>query len=328
MVRFAVIGTNFITDNFIEALKECKNAALVAIYSRNITRAKEYANKHGAKLVFDKLEDLADCDQVDVVYVASPNSLHFSQSIIMLNNKKHVLCEKSIASNSKELTQMLNTACNNNVILLEAMRSAFDPEFLAIAKNLDKLGVIRRATLFYCKYSSRYDNFKKGIIENAFNPELSNGSLMDIGVYCVHALVKLFGLPKEIVATGIMLENGIDGSGTILAEYDEMQAELIYSKIANSYMPSEIQGEEATMIIDSITKPKDIVIRYRNGKEETIHIKKQQNNMYYEIEELVSLIEHSKTAKEHNQYSIMELKIMDEARRQMGIVFPADKEIK
>lgn len=324
MVRYAVIGTNFITDQFIEVTKECDNIELKAVYSRDINRAKEYAKINGADLAFDSLLDLANCDEIDMVYIASPNSLHCSQSIQMLSNKKHVLCEKSIATNSEELGRMLKTAAENKVVLLEAMRTVYDPGFLEIEKNLYKLGKIRRATFYYCKYSSRYDNFKNGIVENAFKPEFSNGALMDIGVYCVHALARLFGEPKEMKAEGVMLSNGIDGAGTIIANYGEMQAELLYSKIANSYVPSEIQGEDATMVIDMISEPSELNIYYKNGEKERISIDKKQNNMYYEANEMVRLIESMGNEKDYNQYSVIEMKMMDEARKQMGIRFPAD----
>lgn len=325
MIRYAVIGTNFITDRFIESTKECDNIKFHGVYSRDINRAREYGDKNGAKLVFDKLNDLAECDEIDMVYIASPNSFHCSQSILMLKSKKHVLCEKPIASNSKELKKMIKAASDNNTILLEAMRTVYDPGFLEIEKNLNKLGKIRRANFYYCKYSSRYDNFKKGVIENAFKPELSNGALMDIGVYCVHALARLFGAPNEVKAQSIILENGIDGAGTIIAKYDEMQADLMYSKIADSYIPSEIQGEDGTMVIDMISEPKDITIYYRDGRKEKISVDKKQNNMYYEAMEMVRLIENPNYEKDYNKYSLIELNIMDEVREQTGIHFPADR---
>ncbi len=324
MVRFAVIGTNKITDNFIEAANQCKGFELVAVYSRTKERALEYAHKHDAPLVYDDLDELAASKEIDAVYVASPNSFHAEQSIKMLNGKKHVLCEKTIASNSKELGEMLKAAQDNGVILLEAMRSVFDPGFKAIEEHLSKLGTIRRVTFQYCQYSSRYDNFKKGIIENAFNPVFSNGALMDIGVYCIHPLVKLFGMPEKLWADAVILENGVDGAGTIMVKYKNMQGELIYSKIANSSLPSQIQGEKGCMLIKEIPDTREITITYNDGQEEHIQINKYHNNMYYEVEEFIRLIQTNGNAQEHNQYSIMELNIMDEVRRQMGITFPAD----
>lgn len=324
MVKFAVIGTNFVTDSFMEAGSRCKGFKVQAVYSRTMNRAKEYAGKYGIEECYDSLEALALAEHIDAVYVASPNALHASQSIQMMKAGKHVLCEKTIASNSKELEEMLRTADENGVILLEAMRPVFDPGFEAIKKYLPKIGKVRRATFQYCQYSRRYDNFKKGIVENAFKPELSNGALMDIGVYCVHPLVKLFGMPKEISAHGLKLSTGADASGTIVAMYEEMQAELMYAKITQAALPSQIQGEEGSMIIREIPDTTSIELVKRNGEREVIEISKEENNMYYEIKEFIRLIEEGADAKEHNRYSVWELKVMDEARRQMGIKFPAD----
>ena len=266
---------------------------------------------------------------MEAVYVASPNALHAEQSIKMLNAGKHVLCEKSIASNERELRAMLEAAKRNHVIIMEAMRSVFDPGFAAIQENLPKLGKIRRATIQYCQYSGRYDKFKNGIIENAFNPELSNGSLMDIGVYCVHPMVKLFGKPDEILAAGIRLHNGVDGMGTIVAKYEEqgMLAELIYAKITDSVLPTQIQGEEGCMLIEEIHNACKLTIWYRDKRQEEILIEKidPDNNRNYQIEEFIRAAESGKGAGEHNQYSLWEMQVMDEARRQMGIVFPADE---
>jgi predicted dehydrogenase len=326
MIRFAVIGTNKITDKFIEAASLCKEFKLAAVYSRTKERAIEFGSKYGVSLVYDDLDKLAASKEVDAVYVASPNSFHAFQSIKMMNGKKHVLCEKTIASNKKELEEMIKASRDNGVILLEAMRSVFDPGFKMIEDNLCKLGTIRRATFQYCQYSSRYDNFKKGIIENAFNPIFSNGALMDIGVYCVHPLVKLFGMPKKVWANAVILENGVDGAGTIMLQYEGMQGELIYSKITNSALPSQIQGEKGCMIIKEIPDIKEVVIVYNNGDKEEISVtNKCHNNMYYEVEEFIRLIEAKERAEVHNRCSVMELEVMDEARRQMGIKFPADK---
>lgn len=328
-MNFAIIGTNFISDWFMTAGKECDKLHVQAVYSRTMEKGEAFAAKYGIEDCYDSLEELAAADNVDAVYVASPNALHARQSIMMLNAGKHVLCEKSIASNEKELLAMLEAAKKNHVIIMEAMRSVLDPGFAAIKENLPKIGKIRRATIQYCQYSSRYDKFKNGIIENAFKPELSNGSLMDIGVYCVHPMVKLFGKPDQIVTSCVKLDNGVDGMGTILAKYEEqgILVELIYSKITDSILPTQIQGEAGSMLIEQIYNANKLKIRYRDKSWEEIDVEKinPDNNMYYEIEEFIRLAESGESADEHNQYSIWEMQVMDEARRQMGIVFPADQ---
>lgn len=243
MIRFATIGTNFVVKWFLEAAAKSSDLLYVASYSREEEKAKAFAEEFGACRYCTDLQELAESKDVDAVYIASPNSLHFEQSILILSHGKHVMCEKTITSNRMELNKLIEIAEKNNVVLLEAMRSVFAPAFTVIQENLNRLGTIRRASFQFCQYSSRYDKFKNGIVENAFNPSFSNGALMDIGVYCIHPLVKLFGMPQKIISDAIFLYNGVDGAGTILVRYEGMQAELTYSKISDGYIPSQIQGE-------------------------------------------------------------------------------------
>lgn len=324
MIRFGVIGTNFITDRFLKAGECCGEFKLVAVYSRTMERAKEYAQVHGAKYAFDTLETLAECEEVDAVYVASPNACHAKQSILMMEHGKHVLCEKAVASNSRELEEVLAAAEKAQVVFLEAVRQIYMPGFQAIQENLHKLGTIRRASFSYCKYSSRYDNYKNGIIENAFNPNLSNGSLMDIGVYGVHMLGAFFGMPERIQSAGLKLSNGVDGEGTILAEYAGMLAEVTYSKISDLNIPAQIQGENGTMLIEQMTEPVKLTIISRDGSEEVIELPETEPPMVHEIRKFAELAEAGTVYHKYLENSRIEMKIIDEARRQQGIVFPAD----
>ena len=334
MIRFGIIGTNFITDNLLAAAQKCPEFQLKAVYSRSMDRAREFAAKYGAELTFDDLEAFASCKEIDAVYVASPNCFHAPQSILMMEHGKHVLCEKPVASNLKEFQEMKAASQRNGVVLLEAMRSLHTPAFAAIRDNLEKLGTIRRVSFDFSKYSSRYDKFKKGIIENAFNPALSNSALMDIGVYCVAPLVALWGMPDRIASSSIILHNGMEGAGTIIAEYKGgakegaavMQAELLYSKITDSKVPNQIQGEEGSMVIDSISTPQEVTILYRNGEKEILELPKVSNNMCYEIAAFIELVKKQQSDHIWNSYSEMEMRVMDEVRRQQGICFPADME--
>lgn len=328
-MNFGIIGTNFISDWFVEAGHRCQGFQAQAVCSRTMEKGSAFAQKHGIPDCYDSLEDLAAAENVDAVYIASPTCCHAAQSIQMMKAGKHVICEKPVASNEAELRAMLKAAEENHVVFLEAMKSVLNPAFDAIQANLPKLGKIRRSTFQMCQYSSRYDNYKNGIIENAFRPELSNGSLMDVGVYCVHPTVKLLGKPDRILAAGTKLSNGVDGMGTILAVYEEagMQAEMMFSKITDSPWPSQIQGEEGTMYIERLPIITKVWIRYRDKREEEIafELEDPSNCMNYEIAEFMRMIENKESAKEHNQYSIWEMQVMDEARRQIGIVFPADQ---
>lgn len=320
-MRIAIIGTGKITHNFIDAARKVEGIQLVAVFSRSQEKGAAYASEHGLSYVFTSMQDLASSSEVDAVYIASPNSCHSVQAIELLNAGKHVLCEKPIASNHTEASQMYEAAKENRVVLLEAMRPVFDPGFAKIKELLPRLGTIRRAQFAMNQYSSRYDNFKRGVIENAFNPALSNAALMDIGVYCLHPMVRLFGKPEKVVAESVFLENGMEGIGTALLRYPTMLGEIQYSKITNGTMPSQIQGEDALMLIDAIQHTKRIELIYRDGRREEFLIEKEENNMYYEAEEFARLVHENCVEHEYKESSLAEMEVMDEIRRVAGIEF-------
>ncbi|MBB6454952.1 putative dehydrogenase [Salirhabdus euzebyi] len=326
MIRFGVIGTNWITTRFLDAASNIEDFSLVAVYSRTEQKAEEFAEKHGATLTFTSIEKFAASKEIDAVYIASPNSFHAEQAIICMNAGKHVMCEKPLASNVKEVVKMVEAAKKNGVLLMEALKTSFLPNFISIQDNLHKIGKVRRFFASYCQYSSRYDAYKQGTVLNAFNPKFSNGALMDIGVYCIYPLVVLFGEPKSIKANGIMLSSGVDGEGSVLLQYEEMDAIIMYSKIADSYVSSEIQGEDGNIIIDQINNLGKVEIKYRDGRVEDITQTQHDNTMFYEAKEFIDLIKHHKTESTRNSFnhSLLTAKISEQVRKQNGIVYPAD----
>lgn len=325
MIRFATIGTNFVVDWFLECAKKCNELEYVGTYSRDIKKAEQFGNKYGSYLFFDDLEELALSDKIEAVYIASPNSKHYEQAMLMIENGKHVLLEKPMASNAKEAELLIKAAKNNNVVLMEAMRTVFDPGFQTIESALKEIGTVRRATFQYCQYSSRYDKFKNGIVENPFKPELSNGALMDIGVYCVHPMIRLFGMPRQIQAQAVILPDSIDGEGTIIAKYDGMLAEMVYSKISDSKTPSQIQGEKGSIVIKEISNPREVTIYFRDGSVKEYDIPYCELDLEYEAVKWIQMIMECDYTDSQSRYSLMALKVMDEARKQQNIIFPADK---
>ena len=323
-MNFAVVGTNFITDWLLEAGKLCPEFLLKAVYSRTIDRAKEYAGIHGAKYAFDKLEDICNCDEIDAVYVASPISFHAKQSMKFMHAGKHVLCEKPIASNSNELRKMLQCSGDNNVVLLEAMRPQFSPVLRKIESLLESLGTIRYANINFCQYSSRYDRFLLGEDVSTFNPKFSNGALMDLGCYCIHVMLRLFGPPKKIHSCKVSLANGFDATGVILADYEDKIVMLNYSKVSDTLGLSEIQGEKGILQFKQPSNLKEVYLTKRGGKTERIVMDAVQQDMMYELQAFINYVKNPEGLSVHQGYSLEVMKIMDEARRQCGIIFDAD----
>lgn len=327
MIRFGIIGTNWITDRLVDAGKNLNDFHIAAIYSRSKENAKDFASRYGIRETFTNLDEMAKSDKIDAVYIASPNSLHANQAITFMNHGKHVLCEKPLASNTAEIDSMIEAAKANQVLLMEAMKTTLLPNFKNIQQNLHKLGKIRRYVGNFSKYSSRYDAYKEGTILNAFKPEFSNGSLMDLGVYCIYPMVVLFGEPKGVKASSYLLETQVDGEGSLLIEYDEMDAVIMHSKISNSYSPSEIIGEDGSMIINNISEPTEIEIRYKDGTIENISKQDERPSMYYELKEFIDLLKQGKFESEINSHthSRMTSEIIEMARKQTGVLYPADK---
>ncbi|MFD1778528.1 Gfo/Idh/MocA family protein [Fredinandcohnia salidurans] len=327
MVRVGIIGTNWITERLLEAVKSVEDFELSAVYSRTRERAEEFADKYEIETTFTNLEEMAASSNIDAVYIATPNAYHAEQSILFLQNGKHVLCEKPLAANATEVKKMIETAKEHNVLLMEAMKSTLLPNFKAIQNNLHKIGRVRKFFSSYCQYSSRYDKYKEGIILNAFNPIFANGALMDLGTYCLYPLVTLFGEPKDIKATSVMLESGVDGEGSVLLQYEDKEAVVMYSKISNSHLPTEIQGENGSMIIDKLHTAEDVEIRYNDGSIEKLTVEQPYPAMYYEVKEFVELIEAGKTESDINSYdnSYKTMHVMDQVREIIGLVYPNDK---
>ncbi|MEK4563701.1 Gfo/Idh/MocA family oxidoreductase [Alkalihalobacillus sp. FSL R5-0424] len=327
-IKLGVIGTNFITERLLNAISELDEYEVVAVYSRTEERATEFAQKHGVTYTYTSLEELAASTYINAVYIASPTSLHADQSILMLSHGKHVLVEKPAASNYEEWAKMTEAARENGVVLMEAMKTTQLPNFLKVKEKLDTLGTIRSGLANFCQYSSRYDAYKDGDIQNAFKPEFSNGSLMDIGVYGVYPMIALFGRPNEVRAQGHMLESGVDGAGSILLKYDESQIIINHSKITQSVIPSEIQGENGSIVIKHWSDFHSVTHHDRINKTEALISEEQHENpMYYEAIEFAKLVSDQTMESIENSHknSAITLQVLDEARRQIGLVFPSDQ---
>ena len=122
-IRFGIVGTNFITDWVIAGAREDERFELAAVYSRTQERADEFAAKYQIPHTFTSLEEMAKSPLIDAVYIASPNFLHASQSILCMKHGKHVLCEKPLASNAREAREMVEASKQYGVTLMEAMKS-------------------------------------------------------------------------------------------------------------------------------------------------------------------------------------------------------------
>lgn len=327
MIRFGIIGTNDISDWVLKGAALDPRFELSAVYSRTIERAKAFAAKYEVSKCYTDFEAMSA--EIDAVYIASPNALHAEQSMYFLERGIHVLCEKPLCSNAREAKKMIETAHKHHTVLMEAMISTLNPNFLALKENLYRIGTVRKYYASFCQYSSKYDLFKQGMIDNKFKKELSGGALMDIGVYTIYPLIVLFGRPETIQASAYLLSSGVDGSGAALMTYPGMDAMASYSKISASLACAEIQGEEGSLIIDRINIPRQLRFIPIKGAPLDLSAAHCGNDYFYEIKAFIDLIESNRIEHEINSHdhSLAVMELMDEIRRQIGLVYPADLSI-
>lgn len=321
MITFGTIGTNWITSSFIESAHATGKFQLTHVYSRTESTAQSFASKYDAKSCTS-----IDALDVDVVYIASPNSLHFEQAKQLLLRRKHVIVEKPATSTPAELNELFATAKENGVFLLEAYRHIHEANFSRL--DLARLGPIFGASLTYASYSSRYNNVLAGETPNIFSLDFSGGCLVDLGCYCVSFAVALFGKPESQIYAPYICRTGVDAGGPILLRYPSFGVQINQSKCYTSFASSEIYGENGTLTISGTTDIDGIKFWDRKTKE-TIELAgpKAKLNLQEEAEEFARIIlekDHSAAAK-LEQISRDVVAVTSDLRKQNGIVFAAER---
>nr|WP_263312771.1 Gfo/Idh/MocA family oxidoreductase [Mammaliicoccus sp. Marseille-Q6498] len=324
-MRFGFIGTNWITDRLIENGQQVGAFEPFAVYSRTEDRANYFKEKHGLTETYTDLNEFCQSPNFDAIYIATPNAFHFEQAEIAIKNKKHVLIEKPATINAEQFEKLSVLAHEYHVTVMEAMKSTLLTPFVQYKNSKIDIGEIRYADFHYHQYSSRFDNYKKGIVENAFKPELGNGALMDLGVYAVAPAIHLFGLPKSVKANGFKLDTGADGQGNAILNYDTFQVTISYSKICDRPSPSEIIGEDGYVSINKISAPTVINVFNRDNSLKDTYSVDHEHTMKDEIVEFIDCINQEKVESSINshQRTIETLKVLDEIRHQIGVKFNA-----
>ncbi|RBW47259.1 gfo/Idh/MocA family oxidoreductase [Psychromonas sp. B3M02] len=332
MIKFAVIGTNWITEKFIDGTNNppenhAQAMKLQGVYSRDIEKAERFAKQHQAPFTFDDLASLATSTEIDAVYIASPNSLHFEQSKLMLAHGKHVICEKPSCSSLEQAQELYQTAKDNNVIFFEAYMTAHLPNFKVIQNNLTRLGKVRKAHIQYCQYSSRYPAYLAGDKPNTFYPEFCNGSIMDIGFYCVALICALFGKPDTIKAQATLLETGVDGCGSVILGYQDFAVTIDHSKISGSSQASEIQGESGSLLIEHVGQCFNIMYQDNKGQnQQTLSQPQSDNSMCYEALAFAEQINQKKINPVYEVRTLQTAQVIQEVRKQTAVIFPSDSQ--
>ena len=336
VIKYGIIGTGWITDSWITAASRTGQWQLHAIFSRKQDRGEKFGSKYSCSNIYTSLESFAAAEGMHVVYIASPNSLHYEQAKQMLQAKKHVILEKPATSTAAELDDLFRIAKENDAFLIEAYRHIQEANFKLLKNMIQeerRLGPIYGASLQYASYSSRYNNVLAGEKPNIFSLDFSGGSLVDIGVYPVSAAIALFGAPKSQMYVPFICRTGVDGGGVIMLKYDNFGVQINNSKSYLSQAPCEVYGEKGTMTINAITdistlkhwSPKTKESEELAGPYKTAE--KPNVNMDEEALEFARILNEkdAAAAAELEQLSRDVLKVTQDLRRQNGILYPADR---
>ncbi len=331
MLRFGIIGSGWITDEYINGAKDSGLWELTAVYSRTRERGEEYAERHGAKHVFTDIYEMAKSDEIDAVYIASPNYLHIEHARVFIENGKHVICEKPLSAQADKLKETIALAREKNVIFLEAIMFMHLPQRKVIEDSLAKLGDINMVKIDFCQRSSKLDAYLAGReIPNIFNPKLETGALMDLGVYCIYPMLWLFGKPDGFSGVAQILPTGADSSGSITMKYSDKLVSIVYSKVGQAVAGSEFQGTNGTLYIDSISRLAEVSLRHNDGKTERLLGSEDKFKlMGYEAKAFYNFITDFDTNRAFydrcTELAIDVCEFMEEARKKMGISFASDK---
>lgn len=309
MIRVGTIGTSWITELMISAMKNNSDFEVTSVYSRG--HAEKFALENKIENAFNDLNQFFCSQAFDTVYIASPNSIHFEQAKLAIAHNKNIIIEKPAFSNPEEFTEIEKLLKNKpNILLFEATRNTHTKNFKQVKEVVDKKE-ITSANFVFANYSSRYEQLKKGMLPNVFNPKFNGGALQDMGVYPISTSVALFGKPSKVKLYAKFLETGADGEGTAILKYPKFKVTLFFSKISTSYQLSEIYLLDQTITINNVGDFNQTKIRSKDEVKEELDTTKE-NVMAGEISDFAEIINNPKENNKRYQHLLSNSRITNQ----------------
>jgi len=320
-IRWGIVGLGNIAHQFADDLKLVSNTILTSAASRNLQKANEFAKMHNATNSFGSYEELFDCDEVDVVYIATPHNSHAELSMAAMNKGKHVLCEKPLATNYNDAQRMFQCAADNKVFIMEALWSRFNPSIESLIAHIEK-GDIGKVVYLHADFAFYgLDRSEEGRL---LNPNLAGGSLLDIGIYPIFLAYLIFGKPMKILATSNFYKTGVEIQTSMIFSYPDAQAILYSGLNSKSEMKAEISGTKGSLFLDPRWHEPQGYVLQQNDHTEHFNMPTLGKGYTYEIDEVNTCIKSGRLESEkwNHQNSLDLLEILDEVRSQGNIVFP------
>lgn len=291
-MKLAILGAGMIVNDFLTMVTDLPSIELKALLSsvRSLEKNQTLIQDKKIDTIYTDVDELLSEADIDTVYIALPNHLHYEYSKKALLAGKHVICEKPFTLKLSELEELATIAQANHLILIEAITNQYLSNYRQLKEDIQQLGDIKIIQCNYSQYSSRYDAFKEGHILPAFDPKMGGGALMDINIYNIHLVVGLFGQP-ETVNYYANKQRDIDTSGMLVLGYADKVAVCIGSKDTSVPIKSTIQGRDGSIIING---PTNSLTRYttvsRDKNETNTELNLHPHRMYEEFLEFERII--------------------------------------
>ena len=328
-MKLGILGSGKIVKEVLPVLSQIENIDVEAIAARNEEKLQKLSKEFNIEKYYLSIEDLLADPDIDTVYVALPNNLHFDAMNKAIDAGKDIICEKPFTSNAYETEQIIEKAKEADVMIIEAISHRFIPNAIETKKMIDDLGDIKIVSFNYSQYSSRYDKFKAGEIEPVFSLEASGGALIDLNLYNVAFAVDTFGLPKDVKYFA-NIEKDIDTSGIVILDYEDFKISCIGSKDSAAPMINTIQGTKATIEIpDALNSFGEFNMEVvgEDGQYSFQFNEEGRSRLYYEfvaIEEIIKSRD-KKRADELLEQTKNYMDVITRARFDANIFYPADK---
>lgn len=323
-LRFGIVGTGNIAHRFAEAIKRVEVAELAAVASRTQENAEKFGDEFDIPLRFGSYEDMARSDAIDAAYIAVPHSGHDECSCLMMNNGKHVICEKPMAVNLREAEEMFACAEKNNVFLMEAMWARLVPGTLKLLEMIESgcLGEIRGVEGKFC-YTMDEDEMD----HHALKAEHGGGSLLDVGVYGLNFASWYLGRDIEDIKAVCDTYNGIDSHTCVLLKYKnggiaDISSGMLLRKPNEGY----VYGTKGYVHLNHFYAPEELEFRFSSGETLTVKAPYEGNGFEEQIRHMCACVEAGMTGSPVNtpEQTLFITKQMDDIRRMLGIIYPQD----
>ena len=327
-IHLVTIGSGVIVRSILDCVQQTEGVHLEAVYSRTEEKGRALAQDYGAEKVYTDMGTFLSDGAVDVVYIATPNLLHYEQVKGALLAGKHVICEKPFCTRVDQARELLELAMERRLFLIEAVPTPFLPNFPVLKEHLPKVGPVKLVLGNYTQYSARYDRLLAGETPNIFNPQLAGGCLMDINYYNVYLTAALFGPPDRAEYYPNRFAGGADTSGVMVLTYPGFTASLAGAKDARGVSFYHIQGERGCLRVkDGSNGLAEIQVVTETG-EETFNLQPDPNRWLYEVRAVTSLI---RSGDCDTAYSLLRditlptVETVETARKKAGLRFPGDQ---